>query len=170
MFNLIVAGDMYDFIKQESGNESFPVSRLLESTPEDIRNKLLPLTDNSLRYLSSLPVLFMTEPEKESCDDFTKAEFSEIRIGGISNLKVGKSRRDIVIEFEFIIHENLGKCKLNNDNDYSNDLSLGGFGLHRTHWSIKKLDIDEALELLGVKKRPPLFKSKKTNPPKKKQK
>ncbi|HCB0567872.1 TPA: FRG domain-containing protein [Klebsiella quasipneumoniae subsp. similipneumoniae] len=167
MFNLIVAGDMYDFIKQESGNESFPVSRLLESTPEDIRNKLLPLTDNSLRYLSSLPVLFMTEPEKESCDDFTKAEFSEIRIGGISNLKVGKSRRDIAIEFEFIIHENLGKCKLNNDNDYSNDLSLGGFGLHRTHWSIKKLDIDEALELLGVKKRPPLFKSKKTNPPKK---
>ncbi|HFS8110410.1 TPA: FRG domain-containing protein [Enterobacter asburiae] len=167
MFNLIVAGDIYNFIKEDSGRENFSVSRLLESTPEDIRNNLLPLTDESLEYLSSLPVLFMTEPEREWGEDFDTSEYSEIRIGSISDLKITKLGRDTVIAFNFKIERNLGKCKLNDESHYSDALSLGGFGLHRTHWSIKRLDIDTVLDLLGIEGQLPSVQPKKTNLPNK---
>lgn len=111
MFNFIVAGEVYKFFQTDIGSESFPVSRLLESTPEDIRNKLLPLTSKSLDYISLLPVLFMTEPEL----DYTTQdndEYSLIRIGKISNLTIGMEGRELTIKFDFKIQKILENAKL----------------------------------------------------------
>lgn len=149
MFNFIVAGEVYKFFQTDIGSESFPVSRLLESTPEDIRNKLLPLTSKSLDYISLLPVLFMTEPEL----DYTTQdndEYSLIRIGKISNLTIGMEGRELTIKFDFKIQKDFGKCKIANEKKYTNELSLGTFGLHRTHWSIKDIHLSNAFDILGL--------------------
>lgn len=149
MFNLIVAGDVYEFFQKDSGNESFPVSRLFESTSDNIRNKLTPLTEDSLRYLSTLPVLFMTEPERRE-EGNNKIEFSLIRIGSISNLEIITAKREKKISFNFNILINLDNCEIAPENEYSSILGLGGFGLHRTHWSVKNLALTEALRLMGI--------------------
>ncbi|EPG9254915.1 hypothetical protein AB6G07_20855 [Providencia stuartii] len=48
MLNLIVVGnlDYHSFFSDNNGEASFPVSQLFESTPDSLRNKLLPLTRN----------------------------------------------------------------------------------------------------------------------------
>lgn len=147
MFNFIVAGPSYDFFIMEEGRERFSVSRLFESTSEDIRNKLLPLTPEGLQYMATLPVIFMTEPEK---DEETSAQFSDVRIGSITDLRILKIKNEAVIDFDFKITRNLGRRILAEENNYSSILQLGGFGLHRTHWSIKKLDVPQALQVMGI--------------------
>ncbi|MHA3370511.1 FRG domain-containing protein [Yersinia enterocolitica] len=146
MFNFIVAGEIYEFFQEQKGSESFPVSRLFESTSDSIRNKLLPLTEESLKYLSSLPVIFMAEPEKET----NYKEYSLIRIGSISNLEVLSERREPKIKFDFTILTDLGKCEIPSEKDYSSLLGLGFFGLHRTRWSVKDLELTDALNVMGI--------------------
>ncbi len=146
MFNFIIAGEIYEFFQKQTGSESFPVSRLFESTSDSIRNKLLPLTEESLQYLSSLPVIFMTEPERKT--DYK--EYSLVRIGSISNLKVLTEKRETKIIFDFSILKDLGNCEITSEKDYSSILGLGGFGLHRTHWSVKNLALTDALNAMGI--------------------
>ncbi|KGD84901.1 hypothetical protein HA47_03655 [Pantoea stewartii subsp. indologenes] len=146
MFNLIVAGEAYEFFKVEEGVEMFPVSRLFESTSENIRNKLLPLSSVSLDYLANLPVLFITEPELDNKD---KDEYSLIRIGKISNLEIKDHKKDKYIKFDFKIINDLNNRRLFPESSYSRNLQLGGFGLRRTHWSVKTFSISDALRMLG---------------------
>ena len=70
MLNLIVVGnpDYYSFFSDSKGEESFPVSRLFESTPDSLRKKLLPLTSKTYQFLQELPVIFMTEPEGDAAN------------------------------------------------------------------------------------------------------
>jgi len=147
MFNFIVAGESYEFFQNRTGTEEFSISRLFESTDEDIRNALLPINDNSLAMLERMDVLFMTEPEP---DEYNTLESSLIRIGLIHNLKLSHNGREACIKFDFIINNDLGKRPLKNEKDYNLELGLGSFGLKRTHWSVKKISMDDALELLGV--------------------
>ncbi|KGT92377.1 FRG domain-containing protein [Enterobacter cancerogenus] len=147
MFNFIVAHEHYSFFQVEEGYEKFPVSRLFESTPESIRNKLLPLSDSSLKFLSSLPVIFMTEPASE---DFSAIEYSVIRIAVISDLKIVHEKKEIFIGFKFLILRDLGYRQLAREKDYSHMLELGAFGLHRTHWSVKNIKVDDALNMMGI--------------------
>lgn len=147
MFNFIVAGETYAFFQNMTGTEEFSISRLFESTDEDIRNALLPINDNSLAMLQKMEVLFMTEPEPDETDTF---ESSLIRIGTIHNLKLSHSGRESCIKFDFIINNDLGRRRLENENKYNLELGLGSFGLKRTHWSVKQTSIDDVLNLLGV--------------------
>lgn len=162
MFNFIVAGDVYDFFQKEEGRERFPISRLFESTSEDIRNKLLPLTSETLQYMANLPVIFMTEPEQ---NEERTADYSEVRIGSISDLRVHRVKNETVIDFHFKISKNLARCKLAEEKDYSSILQLGGFGLHRTHWSVKKLELSNALRVMGINNYVPQPYFGNMNPP-----
>lgn len=149
MFNLIVAHESYEFFQTDQGTGRFPVSRLFESTPEEIRNKLLPLRERSFEFLESLPVIFMTEPETGN-DGQSDSEFSLVRLAAISTLKIKKEGRETYIEFYFGIVKDLGYCKLTHEKSYSDTLNLGGFGLHRTHWSVKKIAVDNFLKIIGI--------------------
>lgn len=162
MFNFIVAGSSYNFFKMEEGRERFPVSRLFESTSEDIRNKLLPLTNESLQYMATLPVIFMTEPE---LDDEGTAYYSDIRVGSITDPDIFKFKNEAVIDFKFNISSDLARCRLSEEKEYSSILQLGGFGLHRTHWSVKKLELLDALRVMGVNNFAPLPPAGDINPP-----
>ncbi|WP_029568597.1 FRG domain-containing protein [Pantoea ananatis] len=162
MFNFIVANKLYNFFEKKEGKENFPISRLFESTAEDIRSKLLPLTSETLTYLESLPVLFITEPEK---DEGSIGDYSEVRVGNISDLKVKKIKNEAAIEFNFKIIRNLGRCRLAPMNTYSRPLQLGWFGIHRTHWSIKDKSITDVLNLFGIKDHALKLPINDTNPP-----
>lgn len=146
MFNFIVAGEIYEFFKQQTGSELFPLSRVLESTSDSIKNKLQPLTEESLQYLSNLPTLFMTEPEKGD----NHIEYSSVRIGTISNLDIITAKRETNIRFEFRIVRDLGICALSSVKDYTSILELGSFGLNRTRWSVKNLKLTDALNVMGI--------------------
>ncbi|EEP89601.1 FRG domain-containing protein [Yersinia kristensenii] len=162
MFNFIVVGGSFNFFQMKEGRESFPISRLFESTAEDIRNKLLPLTSETLQYIATLPVIFMTEPEQ---DDERTADYSDVRIGSITDLKITKEKNETVLDFKFKISKDFARCRLANEKEYSSILQLGGFGLHRTHWSVKKLELLDALRVMGINNNVHGLPSGDINPP-----
>lgn len=147
MLNFIVAGESYQFFQEMSGTETFSVSRLFESTAEEIRNKLLPLDKNTLYFLEMAPVLFLTEPDE---DENGNQDTSLVRLGRIFNLAIIKVKSEANIKFQFEITRDLGRCILKNSKEYSNELGLGSFGLHRTHWAVKNTTADSVINLIGV--------------------
>ncbi|MDM9284619.1 FRG domain-containing protein [Providencia rettgeri] len=153
MMNLIVIGnpDYYSFFSESNGVDSFPVSRLFESTPDSLRNKLLPLTEKTYQFLQGLPVVFMTELELDYKEGQNEARyFSNIRIGTISNIRTTKLGRDEVLEFDFEISNDIGYQCLRNDKEYIKELELGSFGLNRTFWAVKDIPVNEFLRILGL--------------------
>lgn len=74
---------------ENEGVSDFPVSRILESTSEEVRKILTPLNEKALSIIESLPVLFMTEKYTD-WDEVGQPEFIDICIGSISNLRIEK--------------------------------------------------------------------------------
>lgn len=152
MYNLIIGGDPQNFegwpmhaIMQ--GNDTFPLARLLEGTPENIYEKLYPLTYESLNFISELPALIMTEAYRDRDSDDNK-RYINIRLADISNAYINK--KDICFDFE--IKKDYGKLTIENEKEIERVLSLGYFGLNRTHWAVKDGDINNLLELLRLGK------------------
>lgn len=150
MFNLIVGGrpDAFEYwpmFKEDEGDSNFPVSRMLESTSDEIRQMLTPLNEKALSIIESLPVLFMTEKYKDwEMEDHPS--LIDVRIGTISNVRIEK--KDIL--FSFKITQRSSRIHVTNDKFYQNILELGSFGLSRTHWGVKDKDLQETLALLNL--------------------
>jgi len=114
---------------------------MLESTPEDIRQKLTPLNSKALEYIQKLPTLFMSELYvKDNTDHIT------ICIGSISNLHI--SNKNVV--FNFKVTQRFKHITVNNKGLYQRVLELGAYGLKRTHWGIKNRDFQEVLSQLNI--------------------
>lgn len=150
MFNLIMGGEpsvfeYWPMYVENEGVSDFPVSRILESTSEEVRKILTPLNEKALSIIESLPVLFMTEKYTD-WDEVGQPEFIDICIGSISNLRIEKKD----IHFSFRITQRSGRIPVTNKKLYENVLELGSFGLNRTHWGVKNKDLQETLTLLGL--------------------
>lgn len=153
MLNLIVVGnpDYHSFFSDNIGEASFPVSRLFESTPDSLRNKLLPLTSKTYQFLQELPVIFMTEPEFEvDEEDNTGGYYSHIRIGRISNIRATTINREKVLAFNYKLTGFIGKEFLTSEKEYVRKLELGSFGLNRNFWAVKDIDVKEFFDILGL--------------------
>ncbi|MBS0908432.1 FRG domain-containing protein [Tatumella sp. JGM118] len=153
MLNLIVVGnpDYHSFFSDYNGEASFPVSRLFESTPDSLRNKLLPLTSKTYQFLQKLPVIFMTEPEFEiDEEDNTGGYYSLIRIGRISNIRATTINREKVLAFNYELTDIIGKEFLTSEKEYVRKLELGSFGLNRNFWAVKDIDVKEFFNILGL--------------------
>ena len=158
MLNLIVVGnpDYYSFFSDSKGEESFPVSRLFESTPDSLRKKLLPLTSKTYQFLQELPVIFMTEPEFEVDEEGnTGGYYSHIRIGRISNIRAKTINREKVLAFNYDLTDIIGKKFLTSEKEYVKKLELGSFGLNRNFWAVKDIDVKEFFEILGISVKAP---------------
>ncbi|HDC9009946.1 TPA: hypothetical protein O9P71_004746, partial [Escherichia coli] len=158
MLNLIVVGnpDYYSFFSDSKGEESFPVSRLFESTPDSLRKKLLPLTSKTYQFLQELPVIFMTEPEFEVDEEGnTGGYYSHIRIGRISNIRTKTINREKVLAFNYDLTDIIGKKFLTSEKEYVKKLELGSFGLNRNFWAVKDIDVKEFFEILGISVKAP---------------
>ncbi|EPL6464545.1 MULTISPECIES: FRG domain-containing protein [Morganellaceae] len=150
MFNLIMGGgpeifEYWPMFDQDEGTGDFPISRILESTSEEIRQKLTPLNEKALSFIESLPVLFMTEKYTNS-DVKGSPDYIDISIGTISNVRIEKKD----VHFSFKITQRIKKIPINNKKLYENILELGSFGLSRTHWGIKNKDLQQTLISLGL--------------------
>ncbi|MGG7750181.1 FRG domain-containing protein [Klebsiella aerogenes] len=150
MFNLIIGGhpevfEYWPMFTEDEGVSDFPVSRMLESTSDDIRQKLTPLNDKALSVLEELPVLFMTEMytdwQSENSNDCI-----DVCIGKISNVRIEKRE----VHFSFTITQRTKKIIVDSRKAYQSILELGSFGLNRTHWGIKDKDLQETLTSLGI--------------------
>lgn len=157
MFNLIIGGEPQNFEGWPmhvvmSGKDTFPLARMLEGTPEHIYEKLYPVTNKSLKFMSGLPTLIMTEAYTDwESDD--KTRYINIRLADVSDMHIDKKD----ISFYFDIKKDYGKRVLGHEKAVENLLSLGFFGLNRTHWAVKDGDINtilESLQLESVKVKP----------------
>lgn len=150
MFNLIMGGspeafEHWPMFVKDEGVSDFPISRMLESTSEEIRQKLTPLNEKALSFIESLPVLFMTEKytdwEVEGYPDYI-----DICIGTISNIRIEK--KDVY--FSFKITKRISEIPITHKKPYEKILELGSFGLSRTHWGVKDKDLQQTLISLGL--------------------
>ncbi|MBS0849976.1 FRG domain-containing protein [Citrobacter sp. JGM124] len=149
MFSLIMGGnpdafEHWPMFIEDTGVCDFPVSRMLESTSDEIRHKLTPLNEKTLSILEDIPALFMTERYTD-LEDESYPDYIEIRIGKVSNLRIdGK-----YIYFRFIISQKFERVLVTNKKLYETVLELGSFGLNRTHWGVKDKDLQHTLTSLG---------------------
>ncbi|EMM3170553.1 FRG domain-containing protein [Serratia marcescens] len=146
MFNLIVGGEpeIYDrwpvFLNQ-SGSESFPLSRMLEATTENIRLKLTPLTNKSLSLIEILSTVFMTEEyihHGKRC--------ISLRVGYISNLRYNS--KELTYDYEVMLSYDHIQLEKLNDRDVLS--AFGPYGLHRSHWAIKDITLRTFFKYLGI--------------------
>ena len=152
MFNLIMGGspdvrDHWPIHTYKRGEDDFPLSRMLEGTPEHIYKKLSPLTDTSLKFMEKLPVLFMTEVYRNYSDENTYEHYISIRTGKISSARIEKKS----IAYNFVIDEDFGEVLITDENVFTSALDLGSFGLSRTHWAVKDKDLKATLVAFGIK-------------------
>ncbi len=146
MFNLIVGGEPEIYEKwpvflNRSGTDSFPLSRMLEATTENVRLKLTPLTDKSLAIIEELTTVFMTE---EYLHNGQKC--ISLRVGYISNLNFNS--QELTYDYKVMLsydHIQLDKIK---ERDVLS--AFGPYGLHRTHWAIKDITLRTFFKYLGI--------------------
>lgn len=146
MFNLIMGGDpdyfeFWPMYSEINGSADFPISRMLEGTSEEIRQKLTPLNSTALAYIAKLPSLFMSELYSRDGVDYIT-----LRLGSISNLRTSNKN----VEFDFSIINAIDDVVVNDKKLYQTVLELGAYGLKRTHWGIKDRDLNETLSLLNI--------------------
>lgn len=150
MFNLIMGGspeafDYWPMFVEDVGSSDFPVSRMLESTSDEIRQTLTPLNEKALSILESFPVLFMTEKYTD-WDIEGKPNYIDIGLGEISNVRI--KRKDVCYDFK--ITQRRKRILVTDEKLYEKTLELGSFGLSRTHWGIKNKDLQQTLTTLGI--------------------
>jgi hypothetical protein len=144
MFNLIMAYDasMWNASPGVTGTDQFPAARLLEYTDPEIEQKLRELDSNALSFLEELPCLFMSEVKKvEESTSYVIACYGEVY-----NLR--KINREI--HYKFNIIRNFGKVQITDEKSFRSKLGMLGWELSRTHWAVKDLDLEAALNNLGL--------------------
>ncbi|MEI7189559.1 FRG domain-containing protein [Dickeya dianthicola] len=146
MFNLIMGGspeyfEHWPMYINQSGEADFPISRMLEDTADDIRQKLTPLNKKSLSYIEKLPTLFMSE-----LYSVEGSNYITLRVGTISNLRTVSKN----VEFNFSISQSIDNVPVTDKKKYQKILELGVYGLNRTHWGVKSNDLNEILSSLDI--------------------
>jgi len=128
MFNLLVKGNGW-----AEGHDTINVGRVFEYTDEDIKEELKPEGKFDFTSLSNFPCLFLEE---------TSGEENQIaRIGKIIRARI--SGHDISLDYFFdttipVITNKLLK-------ELATELDIGDFQFHRTHWSVKDIDLFRVL-------------------------
>ena len=132
MFNLFVAYD-----PQAWDGEPWIVEqdRVLASTSDRLRERLLPLGDEAIEELTQYPALFAHE----------KASNTPAKIGRIERIRV---RPDSVqIRYELL---DLPTVSPEQIEALAWDLDIGAWEMNRTHWALKDVDLGEALQEAGI--------------------
>lgn len=130
----------------DRGSSNFPLSRFLESTSLDISQKIVPVTDDSLKILEDTYVLFVSElytrEQKEGAND--NFNYIDIKIGKIHRLNLSNK----MVHYEFTLLYDYGERHVISDIFLSQalDVDSGNFGLTRTHWAIKSKELDKVLK------------------------
>lgn len=134
----------------DRGSSNFPLSRFLESTPLDISQKIVPVTDESLKILEDTYVLFVSElysrEQNEGANDYLN--YIDIKIGKVHHLTLTNK----MVHYDFTLLYDYGERYVSSEDKLSEalDVDIGNFGLTRTHWAIKDKDLSKVLKDVNI--------------------
>ncbi|MEQ9922607.1 FRG domain-containing protein [Pectobacterium brasiliense] len=142
MFNCIIVDRKTEWDKNK--NEiRIPLSKLLESTSESIRNNLVPFVDCSFKFLEELPTLLTQTLNDKDLADPNKKHYISIIVGEIKII----SKTNEYIEFN--CKGALSRVHVS-EGQYREALGLGPEGFNRALWAVREGDIKHAMSKLGV--------------------
>lgn len=147
MFNMIMESLNTDWkiVEGGQGSSNFPLSRFLESTPSDISQKIVPVTDDSLKILEKTYALFISELHSRQIEESEERfDYIDIKIGKIHRLSLSNK----MVHYEFTLLHDYGERHVSSESKLSEalDVDINNFGLTRTHWSIKNKNLREVLD------------------------
>jgi len=128
VFNLLVRGNGW-----ADARDTMPEVRVLEHTADHLKQKFKPLGQLDFPSLISLPTVFL----EESSDRGDQVA----RIGTIIRTRI--SGRDIVLEYAY--DPSTPPLTNNQLKEFAIDLDIEDFEFHRTHWSVKDVDLFRVL-------------------------
>ncbi|MBB3658415.1 hypothetical protein FHX15_003662 [Rhizobium sp. BK650] len=148
MYNLLMAGSDGDWdIAAGSDHEAtFPLSRYLEYTEDELEQRLKPINSAVVAFLSGLPTLFMSELQTTK----QKRQFVTVRVGAVWDIRI--EGRDIV--YKFRVDRDLGEIDVVDRVMFEKVFDLGKWELSRTHWAVKTADLGLSLRSLGLQQEP----------------
>ena len=132
---------------KENGTSEMEISRFLEHSQSTVREKFLPLTNEMLNVLVSLPTLFACEfysNARVRADD----EQAFAKLGRI--LEVRHRQRELQFRYEFVQEcapipmEKVAELAWDLDIDVKNHEN------YRTHWAVKDIDLFAVLKQKGL--------------------
>ena len=128
MFNLLVSGSGWS-----EARDTIRAERALEYTEEHLLGRFKPEGQIDLAALMSLPALFLAE---------SSAQGDEVaRVGTITRARA--SGRDIVLDYSY--DPDVPPFTNNVLKTFATDLDIEDFEFHRTHWSVKDVDLFRVL-------------------------
>ena len=128
MFNLLVSGSGW-----AEGRDTLTAGRAFEYTEKHLAERYKPADEFDFAALTSLPTLFVAESSGNG-DQIA-------RVGTITRARV--SGRDIALEYTY----DPGIPPISNKllEGFCAELDINNFQFHRTHWSIKDVDLFRVL-------------------------
>lgn len=128
MFNLLVSGGGW-----AADRDTLPTGRVLEYTEDHLRARFKPDGQLDLQALLALPSLFLEE---------TSGRGEQIaRVGTITRARV--SGREIALEYFF--DPSIPPLSNRRLAEFAAELDMDDFEFHRTHWSVKEVDLFKVL-------------------------
>lgn len=124
MFNLLVSG-----IGWADSRDTFPASRVLEYTNEEVANNFRTNGVLDLQALMSLPCLFLQETQGN--------EDQIARVGKITHASI--NGREIMLEYYF--DQNFPPLTNQALEGFAAELNIDAFEFVRTHWAVKDVDL-----------------------------
>jgi FRG domain len=145
MFNLIMSQNVNEWLYPigHKGFQTFPLSRFLEYTEDEIVERFQPVTSDALNSLASLPTMFMSELTH---DPVTSTDYLEMRVGRVSGLSIV----DRDIHYTFFIDYVFGRHPVSDRKLFEKIFGFGRWEIARTHWAIKQRDLWTTLSKLGL--------------------
>lgn len=128
MFNLLVSG-----VGWADTRDSFPASRVLEYTSEDVENSFRNNGALDLQTLMRLPSIFMQETHGD--------EELIARVGTITHASI--NGREIMLEYYF--DQNFPHLTNTVLEEIAAELHIEAFEFVRTHWAVKDVDLFRVL-------------------------
>lgn len=130
MFNLIVGVD---------GTSSIPLDRVGEATVDHLREYMRPSGVLEVSRVQNLPTLAMPEIDPNK-------PVGHARLGKISNVRISGVGRQAEVLFDFIPDSNVPSIPAATVLAHAPSLDVqGSWGLHRTYWAVKDIDIDAVI-------------------------
>lgn len=116
---------------------TFPLSRYLEYTDTDLEAQLKPVSNTTLEWHTQYPTVFMSELTYNREDS---SNFVHLRVGNIFQIGVNGAE----ISYYFTIEKDFGRIVLASQKNFESAFELGRLEIHRTHWAVKRGEIELA--------------------------
>ena len=137
MFNLLVK-----FAPWGDGRDTIPTGRVFEYTDQTLIDRFKPKDQLDLSGLSALPALFLEE--------FSGQGNQFARVGTITRARV--AGQNVALEYSYDL--SIPPISNRTLKDVAADFDIQDFEFHRTHWSVKDIDLFRALLRNSQQQRP----------------